>query len=118
MKRFVHEANPMDMLDAFEKKIEQTRGATQVEASHEDWADEAEDCWELLESKSVYDWDGFLTEYTLWHNTFSGEYACFFGDADFYNPDEDADPDAVFNDRDEAYDWFYSYEGFEDEDIY
>ncbi len=69
--------------------------------------------WDLVESKQIVDFDGFLTEYTLWHNEFTDMYVCIFGDRDIYYP-ENADWDFETDDKDEAYEWFYSYDTEED----
>ena len=70
--------------------------------------------WVDLDSKSVLDYDGFYTDYTLWTNGL--QFVCIFGDNDLYNP-ENSDPDFETNDEDEAYEWFNSYEGFVDEPL-
>lgn len=62
--------------------------------------------WEKLESKSVEDWDGFLTDYTLYTN--GDTFVCIFGDSDIYNPDN-SDFDFETEDENEAYEWFDSY---------
>lgn len=78
--------------------------------------DDVEDVsWEELDSKPVRDSDGFLTDYTLYHNTVTGEYACVFGDKEYYTPGEGYF-DWQGDSEDEAYEWFESYEGFSDDD--
>lgn len=76
--------------------------------------------WEEIDSKMVRDSDGFWTDYTLWHNPFTDEYVCTFGDKDIYYP-ENAEYDAgPFETLDEAHEWFDDYdeeELFSDEDF-
>lgn len=69
--------------------------------------------WRLVDTKSVPDSDGFLTDYTLYAK--DGVYICMFGDTDIYEPDED-DADFVTESRIEAFRWFENYEGLVDED--
>lgn len=74
--------------------------------------------WEILERKQVPDSDGFYTDYTLYHNILTDQYGCMFGDVDLYSPEEGYF-DWEGNSEEEAYEWFESYTGFEDdEDIY
>ena len=74
--------------------------------------------WEIVERKQVMDSDGFYTDYTLYHNILTDKYACMFGDTDLYSP-EDGYFDWEGDTEEEAYEWFESYNGFEDdEDIY
>lgn len=72
--------------------------------------------YKLLNSKEVYDSDGFTTEYTLYSNAEGDYFFCMFGDSDIYEPDPmyaDWDSESY----DEAIEWFNSYEGFDpDED--
>lgn len=79
--------------------------------------DDIEDVsWEELDSKPVRDSDGFITDYTLYHNNVTGEYACMFGDKDMYSPGEgyfDWEGDS----EEEAYEWFESYTGPGDDDL-
>lgn len=72
-----------------------------------------------LDSKTVPDSDGFLTEYTLYHDLDNDTYITIFGDRDLYTPD-DTEPDAEFDDEGTAREWFDSYEGIyvEEEDEY
>lgn len=65
--------------------------------------------WTEIRSKSVRDSDGFMTDYTLWYNEFTGMYVCIFGDKDIYYP-ENADPDMEFESEDEAIEWFDNYD--------
>lgn len=69
--------------------------------------------WEEIDSKSVTDSDGFLTDYTLYFN--GTTYITMFGDKEIYEPDiEYADFES--DSESEAREWFDSYEGFTDED--
>lgn len=84
---------------------------------YDDSSDIEESVWAYVDSKQVQDSDGFWTDYTLYHNIETDEYATVFGDADMYKP-EDGYFDAEFDNRDEAIEWFESYEGFADDDEY
>lgn len=75
----------------------------------------ADDTWTWIDSKTVSDADGFLTEYTLYHNEATGMYVCIFGDSDLYGP-EDTEPDFETESEEEAYEWFNSYTGLDDDD--
>ena len=67
-----------------------------------------------LDSKSVKDSDGFLTDYTLYYDYDLGEFVCIFGDKELYTPDN-SEPDAEFETEREAREWFDDYNGFENE---
>ena len=72
--------------------------------------------WELVKTKSVYDSDGFLTEYSMWYNKDTGAYNFIFGDSDIYTPDTaDFDWEDIY-DKDLADEWFDNYTGFGEED--
>ena len=116
MKRFVHEASPMDMLNTFEDKLDDLKSSENIEASIDDSYD-YESRWEMLEVKGINDWDGFRTEYSLWKNHNTGEYACFYGDSDIYNPVNGTEPDELFDDDSSAYEWFEYYRGPEDDNF-
>ena len=88
----------------------------QVEGSSDMSLDEEQHEWVELATRSVNDFDGFITDYTLYTNGL--EFLCMFGDRDIYKPDPDY-ADYITDDKDEAYEWFYSYEGcVDDDDIY
>lgn len=72
------------------------------------------EAWQQLKTKEVTDSDGFITEYSLWHNNDDDTYVCIFGDSEMYTPD-DSYPDAEFDTEQEAYEWFNSYEGFRED---
>lgn len=72
--------------------------------------------WELVKTKSVYDSDDFLTEYSMWYNKDTGAYNFIFGDSDIYTPDTaDFDWEDIY-DKDLADKWFDNYDGFGEED--
>lgn len=73
------------------------------------------DYWEELASKPVKDSDGFYTDYTLYFNPYRNQYACMFGDKDRYKPGA-AYPDYEFDSESEAWEWYDSFDGVEDED--
>ena len=52
-----------------------------------DFKDTSDSNWELVKTKSVYDSDGFLTEYSMWYNEDTGAYNFIFGDSDIYTPE-------------------------------
>jgi len=108
MKRYIHEKNPVEL-------FEDLSSSQKVTASEDStWP------WEKTDSKPVYDMDGFLTEYSLWHNTLTDEWVTIFGDTDLYDP-TNSDPDMEFDtNQQEAEDWFMEYgtDYGEDEDLY
>ena len=108
MKRFVHDRSTVDMLHAFQKKLEEAKQSEEVESStYID--DEDESLWELVARKQVQDSDGFYTDYTLWFNILTEEWVTVFGDKDLYTPDS-AIPDMEFGtDEVEAREWFDNY---------
>ena len=73
--------------------------------------------WDLVDTKYVRDFDGFMTDYTLWYNQFEDVYICVFGDRDIYYP-ENSDWDAEFESYEEAREWFDDYVGADDEESY
>lgn len=70
--------------------------------------------WEEINSKTVYDSDGFTTDYTLYKNTDGDKFICIFGDKDMYEPDENY-ADWEGDSEEEAQEWFNSYEGLLDD---
>ena len=66
-----------------------------------------------IASKSVTDSDGFITDYTMYMNINTGEYVFVFGDKDVYSP-EDGYFDWECDTKEEAEEWFDSYNGFDD----
>lgn len=76
--------------------------------------------WEKVATKSVYDSDGFLTDYTWYRDLNSDLHIFVFGDNDIYGPDIGY-ADFETENMKEAADWFENYEGFvddEDDDSY
>lgn len=67
-----------------------------------------------IASKQVLDSDGFMTDYTMYRDTETGEYVFVFGDKDAYTPDQ-GDFDWSCDTEEEAWDWFNDYTGFESE---
>ena len=67
-----------------------------------------------IASKWVRDANGFLTDYTMYRSTETGEYVFVFGDKDLYRP-EDGDFDWSCETETEAREWFESYVGFDEE---
>ena len=67
--------------------------------------------------KWVKDADGFLTDYTMYFDTETEEYVFVFGDKDIYLP-ENSDFDWQCETETEAWEWFDSYNGFEEDDEY
>ena len=74
----------------------------------------AQEQYKFIKSKSVYDSDGFLTDYTLYSTADGETYFCMFGDNEIYGPDLDY-ADWEGDSYEEAMEWFDSYNGFEDE---
>lgn len=89
--------------------------AAKITSSDEDRVDYGYDDYEWLATKDVQDSDGFLTEYTMYRRRSDGMYVMVFGDRDIYSP-EDGDFDYETEDEQDAWDWFDSYTGFDDED--
>ena len=71
------------------------------------------EAYQQLKTKEVTDSNGFITEYSLWHNTDDDTYICIFGDSEIYTP-IDSYPDAEFDTEQQAYEWFNSYQGFDE----
>lgn len=78
--------------------------------------------YKYIRSKSVYDSDGFTTDYTLYmkaepvEDRFDVSFVTVFGDSDIYRPD-DGNYDYETDDLDNAIEWFDSYNGFEDDEF-
>ena len=101
----------------FQKKG--VRKNMKIKESYYDMEDVA---YDLLETKSVYDYDGFTTDYSLYGVRMDDSddfhyYVCVFGDRDMYDPNEGSvDFDFETEDYDEAIEWFENYTGYEYED--
>ena len=146
MKKQLVNRSADDMLKAFEYKLYQMKAnsdnvesATEVEASgsypeleepinpdllesldeEEDYFDpfnegENETGYELLSEKDIKDSDGFWTKYCL-YKTNDGRFVTVYGDPDIYRP-QDGYFDAEFDTLEEAEEWFYDYNPWEDEE--
>lgn len=78
---------------------------------------EDSDNWEQIDVKSITDYDGFSTDYSLWKNIVTDHYACVYGDIEIYSPWE-GDWDADFDTLDQAREWFDNYRGADEDDLY
>ena len=87
-----------------------------LKESFEEDEDDLEDRYHFIARKSVYDADGFTTDYTMYYDSGEDKYVMVFGDSDIYSP-EDEEFDAEFEDEDTAREWFDNYEGFTEEDM-
>lgn len=114
MKRIIKCTSTDDMLDAFKSKLDlmNSDACTDIEASvnrlYDEDGDVEDSNWEEIDHKMIHDFDGFLTDYTLYHNVITDEYACVSGDKDIYRP-EYGEFDTEFDNYDEAIDWFNNY---------
>ena len=86
----------------------------------EDWEElehhnNGDEHYEEVVTKQVRDADGFITDYTMYHDLWKDKYLFMFGDKYIAEPDEDY-PDYECDTREEADEWFESFKGFEDED--
>lgn len=78
--------------------------------------DEISHNWKLIDTKQVYDADGFLTDYS-WYEDSDGTNVMVFGDSDIYTPD-DMYFDMTFDSEEAAREWFDNYKGIMDEDYH
>lgn len=78
--------------------------------------DEISHDWKLIDTKQVYDADGFLTDYS-WYEDSDGTHVMVFGDSDIYTPD-DMYFDMTFDSEEAAREWFDNYKGIMDEDYH
>lgn len=78
--------------------------------------DEISHDWKLIDTKQVYDADGFLTDYS-WYENSDGTHVMVFGDSDIYTPD-DMYFDMTFDSEEAAREWFDNYKGIMDEDYH
>lgn len=78
--------------------------------------DENSHDWKLIDTKQVYDADGFLTDYS-WYEDSDGTHVMVFGDSDIYTPD-DMYFDMTFDSEEAAREWFDNYKGIMDEDYH
>lgn len=106
MEKYIHH-------DAYYDSIDECDKITAAYAD-DDLLDEDDLDWERLATKTVLDSDGFTTDYTLYKNKSEDVYICMFGDSDVYRPSLDySDWDG--STEEEAWEWFNSYNGFEDD---
>lgn len=93
--------------------------STSVESSDDFAYDycEIDGTFEKIASKQVPDSDGFYTDYTMYRNLETGEYVFVFGDSDYYSPEE-GNYDYECDSEEEAYEWFESYNGFGEDNVY
>lgn len=70
--------------------------------------------WKLVDRKTVYDSDGFTTDYS-WYVDKNGHHVFVFGDSDLYRP-EDGEYDWEEDNEEVAKEWFDNYKGFEEEE--
>lgn len=87
-----------------------------VEEPEEPEEDEISHNWKLIDTKQVYDADGFLTDYS-WYENSDGTHVMVFGDSDIYTPD-DMYFDMTFDSEEAAREWFDNYKGIMDEDYH
>ena len=87
-----------------------------VEEPEEPEDDENSHDWKLIDTKQVYDADGFLTDYS-WYENSDGTHVMVFGDSDIYTPD-DMYFDMTFDSEEAAREWFDNYKGIMDEDYH
>lgn len=109
-------------IDSSDPKVEVTKYESPSSYKFdEDWDeydfddDDQDDRFELIDRKTVYDSDGFTTDYSMYYDTLEEKYVMVFGDSDLYRP-EDENYDAEFDDEKTAREWFDNYKGFEDEE--
>ena len=73
-----------------------------------------EDRYERIKSKSVPDFNGFYTDYTMYYDNEEDRFVFIFGDNDIYDP-YNSEPDWECETEEEAEDWYNDYNGFEDD---
>ena len=73
-----------------------------------------EDRYEHIKSKSVPDFNGFYTDYTMYYDNEEDRFVFIFGDNDIYDP-YNSEPDWECETEEEAEDWYDDYNGFEDD---
>ena len=126
---FVEENNEDDItkgifedVNGCDPEIKTTEYGNPTHSFSEDWNEDDVDDYDgggkyvYIRSKSVMDYDGFYTDYTMYYDVLEDKYVMVFGDRDYYSPD-DGDIDAEFDDKEVAEEWFDNYNGFEDEDF-
>ena len=108
-------------IDSEDPEVEVTDYTTPHTYYSEDWGEEDtsfldDDRYEYIQSKTVTDYDGFNTDYTMYYDALNEKFIMIFGDSDLYTPDN-TEPDAEFDDEDTAYEWFDNFTGIDDDDI-
>ena len=84
---------------------------TQTESLDNDF-----ESYTFVKSKTVYDSDGWTTEYTMYYDEVNDRYVFVLGDSDYYNPNDGYEEfDWECDSEREANDWFNNYNGFEDD---
>ena len=99
----------------FQAKNEALSDSDPVQESSND-DDEISHNWKLIDTKQVYDADGFLTDYS-WYEDSDGTHVMVFGDSDIYTPDDEYF-DMTFDSEEAAREWFDNYKGIMDEDYH
>lgn len=74
-----------------------------------------ESIYKEIQSKQIPDMDGFMTDYTWYLREPDKMNVFVYGDKEYYKP-EDGYFDYETENSQEAREWFYSYNGFEDDD--
>lgn len=124
MKKFIHKANPMDVLNQYHDTVESAKELEYEETEDVEGAvdicgnldpDSESEQYEFVSRKDVQDSDGLWTEYTLYYDVLNDRYVTVFGDSDLYRP-EDEDFDMEFESEAEALEWFDDYDGIYDDD--
>lgn len=107
------------IVDAIHNELSGSGEDTEIESATtlDDYIDDDDEIYsdyEFVESKSVEDSDGFMTDYT-WYRCADGRHVFVFGDNDVYIP-EDGYFDHECDSEEEAREWFESYKGFADDE--
>jgi hypothetical protein len=100
-----------DLSGVIDEDMDYILGAINDEAIESEDTELVEDGrYEFIDSKTVLDFDGFNTEYTMYYDKEDGRYVFVFGDSDYYSPyDENFDWECET--LEEAQEWFDSYVG-------
>ena len=70
--------------------------------------------YQYMKSKDVNDFDGWITEYTMYWDDEYGRYVFVLGDSDLYDPNDGYEEfDWECESRKEAEDWFANYDGYD-----
>lgn len=110
-----HKVNEVaNLLGRVKRYVEDNVGYDKTQVKNESLKEDLDSEWRELETKQITDFDGFLTDYTLYTNGVT--YICMYGDKDVYSPDID-EADYESDSEDEAYEWFNNYNGFDEDYI-